>query len=153
MRPGVQPALAPPSEAGWGRSAPRERDAPEPGSWAAAGRAPTALGAGRAALAPARLPSAVRRRLARAGCGDAPVAGPSPTRRGRHRRGDKGARPHVRAWTGGAEALGTRGGHSAEGLGVRGRSGRGVTCAVVVAPGEWPVGTARSAPWRARAHL
>lgn len=89
------------------------------------------------------------------GAGMRPAAGPSRTGRWRHRGGDKGARPYVSTRAGGAggEALGNAGGPGEEALGARERAGRGVTCAVVVAPGGWRVVTTGSAPRLARAHL
>lgn len=117
---------------------------------ATAGRAPTALGTRSAAPAPH--PLGLRARRVR-GC----AWPPAPTRTGheRHRGRDKGSRPHAHAGAGseGGKALGTRGGPGPEALGVRWRAGRGITCAVVVVPGGWRVGTVGSVLRPASAHL
>lgn len=133
---------------------------------AAAGRTPTALGAGRCARAGRPRPlRPARPRSACAGCGAAAGAWPRLGHREGAIRERTKARGHTcapgrGAWGAGRGAraagggtLETRGDPSAEALGVPGRPGQGFTCAVAVAPGGWPLGTPDSALRPARAHL
>lgn len=115
---------------------------------AAARRAPIALGSRGAPPVPH--PLGMRARCADTG----PPARPSRTGCGRHPGGDKGARPHVRTEAGVRDGR-PRGGEWPRGEGPEGPGqGRaGVTCAVVVAPGRWRVGTTGPALRPARAHL
>lgn len=133
----------------WGgekRTPETRRDRPR--AAAAARRAPIALGTRGAAPAPHPLG------MRAPGADMGPPARPSRTGCGRHPGGDKGARPHVRTEAG-VRAGRPWGGEwpRREGPEGPGKGRAGVTCAVVVAPGRWRVGTTGSALRPARAHL
>lgn len=145
--PGVQPALAPPPQPRAGRSAPRERDAREPGLWAAAGRAPTAAGAGRAAPVPARPPSAaacVRRVRGRAGDRPLSDSAPAPSARGQRRPAPRARPDWGRGGPGGAGKV--RAGGYLRGGGGAGRVAGGDGALRPVAGPRSPVGLGKGPP-------